>query len=130
MSDSFLFTSESVSEGHPDKISDQISDAILDAILVHDPHARILLGVGRDDEATDLYDRALSNQEEALGPDHRAVAATLHNMARLRADRGEIDEADREAYMSAGGPPLKIAFPVVRLRRNFGKAAALAHGFI
>ncbi|MGY3766722.1 methionine adenosyltransferase [Vagococcus vulneris] len=36
-----LFTSESVSEGHPDKIADQISDAILDAILAKDPHARV-----------------------------------------------------------------------------------------
>ena len=33
MSDAFVFTSESVSEGHPDKIADQISDGILDAIL-------------------------------------------------------------------------------------------------
>lgn len=37
----FLFTSESVTEGHPDKISDQISDAILDAILEQDPHSRV-----------------------------------------------------------------------------------------
>lgn len=36
-----LFTSESVSEGHPDKIADQISDAVLDAILKQDPHARV-----------------------------------------------------------------------------------------
>jgi len=41
MSDAFLFTSESVSEGHPDKISDQISDAILDAIIAEDPKARV-----------------------------------------------------------------------------------------
>lgn len=41
MSDSFLFTSESVSEGHPDKIADQISDAILDAIIAKDPAARV-----------------------------------------------------------------------------------------
>ena len=40
MSD-FLFTSESVSEGHPDKVADQISDAILDAILAQDPYARV-----------------------------------------------------------------------------------------
>jgi S-adenosylmethionine synthetase len=40
MSD-FLFTSESVSEGHPDKVSDQISDAVLDAILAKDPRARV-----------------------------------------------------------------------------------------
>jgi S-adenosylmethionine synthetase len=37
----FLFTSESVSEGHPDKIADQISDAVLDAILEQDPRARV-----------------------------------------------------------------------------------------
>ncbi|MDD2665221.1 MAG: methionine adenosyltransferase [Dechloromonas sp.] len=37
----YLFTSESVSEGHPDKVADQISDAILDAILAQDPHSRV-----------------------------------------------------------------------------------------
>lgn len=36
-----LFTSESVTEGHPDKICDQISDAILDTILAKDPKARV-----------------------------------------------------------------------------------------
>jgi len=41
MSDSYLFTSESVSEGHPDKISDQISDAVLDAIIAQDTRARV-----------------------------------------------------------------------------------------
>jgi S-adenosylmethionine synthetase len=41
VSSSYFFTSESVSEGHPDKVSDQISDAILDAILAQDPHSRV-----------------------------------------------------------------------------------------
>lgn len=41
MQSSYVFTSESVSEGHPDKIADQISDAILDAIIVQDPFARV-----------------------------------------------------------------------------------------
>ncbi|GAB5410574.1 MAG: hypothetical protein BalsKO_29390 [Balneolaceae bacterium] len=36
-----LFTSESVSEGHPDKVSDQISDAILDALIAEDPKSRV-----------------------------------------------------------------------------------------
>ena len=40
-SESYLFTSESVTEGHPDKLCDQISDAVLDAILVDDPMARV-----------------------------------------------------------------------------------------
>ena len=39
--DRYLFTSESVSMGHPDKMADQISDGILDAILAQDPHARV-----------------------------------------------------------------------------------------
>ena len=41
MSKSFSFTSESVSEGHPDKVADQISDAVLDAILTVDPRGRV-----------------------------------------------------------------------------------------
>ena len=41
MANDYFFTSESVSEGHPDKVSDQISDAILDAILTQDPKARV-----------------------------------------------------------------------------------------
>ena len=43
----YLFTSESVTEGHPDKICDQISDAVLDAILEQDP-------MGRDRKSTRL----------------------------------------------------------------------------
>ena len=38
---SYLFSSESVSEGHPDKVADQISDAILDQFLAYDGHARV-----------------------------------------------------------------------------------------
>jgi len=41
MAHEYLFTSESVSEGHPDKVADQISDAILDAVLTQDPKARV-----------------------------------------------------------------------------------------
>ena len=41
MSDRFTFTSESVTEGHPDKMADQVSDAVLDAIFTQDPNARV-----------------------------------------------------------------------------------------
>ena len=37
----YLFTSESVSEGHPDKVADQISDAVLDKIIAFDPEAKV-----------------------------------------------------------------------------------------
>lgn len=43
MADKFLFTSESVTEGHPDKICDQVSDALLDAIYKDDPNARVAI---------------------------------------------------------------------------------------
>ena len=42
--ETFLFTSESVGEGHPDKICDQISDAVLDAHLREDPNAKVACG--------------------------------------------------------------------------------------
>jgi len=54
MSNSFLFTSESVSEGHPDKVADQISDAVLDAILAQDKYARVAAELT---ELTDLQAR-------------------------------------------------------------------------
>jgi S-adenosylmethionine synthetase len=41
MGRSFYFTSESVTEGHPDKLADQISDAVLDALLAQDPKSRV-----------------------------------------------------------------------------------------
>ena len=41
----YLFSSESVTEGHPDKVADQISDGILDAILSQDPDAHAALGL-------------------------------------------------------------------------------------
>ena len=41
MSQGYLFSSESVTEGHPDKLADQISDAVLDAMLAQDPNSRV-----------------------------------------------------------------------------------------
>ena len=41
MARDFLFTSESVTEGHPDKVADQVSDAVLDAVLTGDPGGRV-----------------------------------------------------------------------------------------
>ncbi len=41
MKDYQVFTSESVSEGHPDKVADQVSDAVLDAMLAQDPESRV-----------------------------------------------------------------------------------------
>ena len=78
-----LFTSESVSRGHPDKVADQVSDAILDSLLVHDPAARVacetfcttgLVMVGG--EITVHNDAA----ELALGRAEETVRATLRDI--------------------------------------------------
>ena len=50
----YLFTSESVSMGHPDKLADQISDAVLDAMLTVDPDARVVEVWGPDDERPEI----------------------------------------------------------------------------
>src|SRR5258708_33551051 len=58
-----LFTSESVTEGHPDKVSDQISDAVLDAIMAEDPGGRVAcetlvntgMAVGSGEISTDVH---------------------------------------------------------------------------
>ena len=44
----YLFTSESVTEGHPDKLADQISDAVLDAIMAEDPNGRVAQHLSTD----------------------------------------------------------------------------------
>ena len=70
MADEFIFTSESVSEGHPDKMADQVSDAILDAILAEDPHARVacetLFKTGMAIIAGEITTTALPDYEQVI----------------------------------------------------------------
>jgi len=70
MSNTYLFTSESVSEGHPDKVADQISDAILDAIIKQDPHARVacetLIKTGVAIVAGEISTKAWVDMEEIV----------------------------------------------------------------
>ncbi|MDQ3372365.1 MAG: methionine adenosyltransferase [Acidobacteriota bacterium] len=66
----FLFTSESVTEGHPDKIADQISDAVLDAILEQDPAARVacetLVTTGTAVIAGEITTKAIVNYKKII----------------------------------------------------------------
>ena len=70
MARSFLFTSESVTEGHPDKICDQISDAVLDALLAQDPRSRVacetLIKTGYVNVAGEITTRAVINYAEII----------------------------------------------------------------
>ncbi|GFE62308.1 methionine adenosyltransferase [Geobacter sp. AOG2] len=70
MSEKFIFTSESVSEGHPDKVADQVSDAILDAILTQDKTARVacetLVTTGMAVIAGEITTNAVINYSEIV----------------------------------------------------------------
>ncbi len=96
MATSYLFTSESVSEGHPDKMADQISDAVVDAILTKDPHARIacetltktgmvLLAGEITTSATIDYERIVRDTVCGIGYDNAAVGFDGHTCAVLNA---------------------------------------------
>ena len=96
MSSYNIFTSESVSEGHPDKMADQISDAVLDAILKDDPHARvavetlvktgmaIIAGEVRTDTYVDLED-IVRDVIKGIGYDHSDVGFDGNSCAVLNA---------------------------------------------
>ena len=61
MSDARLFTSESVTEGHPDKICDAISDSVLDALLADDPKSRVAV-----ETLVAVRDRVIAAYEEIM----------------------------------------------------------------
>jgi S-adenosylmethionine synthetase len=76
----FLFTSEAVAAGHPDKVADQISDAILDAILAQDPYARVaaetLVNTGLVVLAGEITTRAQVNYQEVVRNTIREIGYT------------------------------------------------------
>jgi len=84
MSEKFIFTSESVSEGHPDKVADQVSDAILDAILAQDPKARVacetLVTTGMAVIAGEITTNAVINYSEIARNTIREIGYTDSEM--------------------------------------------------
>ncbi len=94
--ENFIFTSESVGEGHPDKVCDQISDAVLDEALRHDPHSRVacetyattglvLIGGEITTKATIDYQRIARGQLEAIGYDNPSYGIDCHSCSVLNA---------------------------------------------
>lgn len=112
MSNNFIFTSESVSEGHPDKVADQISDAVLDALLAQDPCSRVacetLVKTGMVVLAGEITTNAWVDTEELvrkvvcdIGYDHGDIGfdgqscAVLNAIGKQSADIAMgVDEAD------------------------------------
>ncbi|MDQ6916799.1 MAG: methionine adenosyltransferase [Pseudomonadota bacterium] len=93
----FLFTSESVSEGHPDKVADQISDAVLDAILGVDPHGRVA--------AETLVSTGLVVMTGEITTDHK------HDYARIARDTiHRIGYTDPELRFEAEGCAVMVCY--------------------
>ena len=127
MAEYSLFTSESVSEGHPDKVADQISDAILDAILKDDPDARvavetmvktgmvIVAGEVRTETYVDIED-IVRNVVTGIGYDHGDLGFDGESVAVLNAIGKQspdiamgVDETDKKE-MGAGDQGLMFGY--------------------
>ena len=125
MSENFVFTSESVSEGHPDKMADQISDAILDAIIAQDPHARVacetLVKTGMVVLAGEIttsahveYERIVREVVNDIGYTHSDIGFDGHTCAVLNAlgeQSPDINQGvDRESREEQGAGDQGLMF--------------------
>ena len=128
MSD-FLFTSESVSEGHPDKVADQISDAVLDAILAQDKHGRVaaetLVATGLvvmagqittsakvsySEVARDII-KKIGYDDSAIGFDYRSCAVlTAYNAQSVDIAQGVDEGKGLDLEQGAGDQGLMYGF--------------------
>ena len=130
-SKSYLFTSESVTEGHPDKLCDQISDAVLDAIIGEDPLARVAcetcvttgLVVVMGEITTDTYVdipalvrntlRDAGYVDSSYGFDHQScgIAVSVQEQSHRRRQGHHRSHADGDTYNEEDEPfPGSAAF--------------------
>src|SRR4030095_15420681 len=100
MSKNYIFSSESVGEGHPDKVCDTISDAVLDACLIQDKHSRV---------ACETY--AKSNLV-VVGGEITTKAKLDFNAIARDAIRGIGYTHDDDVFHAAGGVALRCVCPV------------------
>ena len=126
-----LFTSESVTEGHPDKIADQISDSILDALLKEDPHSRVavetLITTGQVHVAGEVTTKAYADIPDIVRDtvlEHRLRLVEEGLRRRLLRRLGVHRRAVRRTSPRASTPPTRRASRADERRRSTGRAPA------